>query len=237
MRLSVSQDYSMTTQEQYIERLKEFVETKFGQSITTIEDCDALSAAVDETTSIKLDGRAFMPIFVRDSRNISLHPITLSTLARYLGYNSWSEFCTSSDVVPAADTDIIPVTRRWGVIILTILAIVVVIVATTFLITLERKEVVDTRYQDVVESIEEYWVARTHEECNTVRAYQGDSTYLDIIDAFASEYDTQLSADVVRDIRDALQRDDISLDEESISAYADSIVERCRTMYKVLYQE
>ena len=74
----------MTTQEQYIARLKEFVEAKFGQRITTIEDCDALSEAVGEATNIKLDSRAFMPIFVHDSRAIAPRPVTLSTLARYL---------------------------------------------------------------------------------------------------------------------------------------------------------
>ena len=124
----------MTTQEQYVARLKEFVEAKFGRSITSLEDCDALSEAVGEATNIKLDSRAFLPIFVHNSRAVAPRPVTLSTLARYLGYNSWSEFCTSSNVLPAEDTDVIPVVRRWGVIILTALAIVVVAGAIIFLI-------------------------------------------------------------------------------------------------------
>ena len=55
----------MTIQEQYIARLRELVEAKFGHPITTIEDCDALSEAVGEATNIKLDSRAFVPIFVK----------------------------------------------------------------------------------------------------------------------------------------------------------------------------
>ena len=204
----------MTTQEQYIARLKEFVEAKFGQRITTIEDCDALSEAVGEATNIKLDSRAFMPIFVHDSRAIAPRPVTLSTLARYLGYNSWSEFCTSSDVMPAADADIIPVTRRWGVIILTILALGVVVGAIIFLVS----------------------VLRTDRE-DAIRAYQSDSTYLDTLDAFAAEYESMLATDVVRDLRDALDRDDITVDENVISAYADSISHRCRSMCRALQEE
>jgi hypothetical protein len=227
----------MTTQEQYIARLKEFVEAKFGQRITTIEDCDALSEAVGEATNIKLDSRAFMPIFVHDSRAIAPRPVTLSTLARYLGYNSWSEFCTSSDVMPAADADIIPVTRRWGVIILTILALGVVVGAIIFLVSVLRTDREDTRYQSVVDGVEKYWMARTYEECNAIRAYQSDSTYLDTLDAFAAEYESMLATDVVRDLRDALDRDDITVDENVISAYADSISHRCRSMCRALQEE
>lgn len=227
----------MTTQEQYIARLKEFVEAKFGQRITTIEDCDALSEAVGEATNIKLDSRAFMPIFVHDSHAIAPRPVTLSTLARYLGYNSWSEFCTSSDVMPAADADIIPVTRRWGVIILTILALGVVVGAIIFLVSVLRTDREDTRYHSVVDGVEEYWMARTYEECNAIRAYQSDSTYLDTLDAFAAKYESMLATDVVRDLRDALDRDDITVDENVISAYADSISHRCRSMCRALQEE
>ena len=53
----------MTTQEQYIERLRELVEAKFGRTITTMEDCEELSVAVGETTNIRLDSRAFIPLF------------------------------------------------------------------------------------------------------------------------------------------------------------------------------
>lgn len=229
----------MTTQEQYVARLKEFVEAKFGRSITSLEDCDALSEAVGEATNIKLDSRAFMPIFVHDSRAVAPRPVTLSTLARYLGYNSWSEFCTSSNVLPAEDTDVIPVVRRWGVIILTALAIVVVAGAITFLIRAvdSDKSKVDNRHLEVVERVEQRWVARTMEECNAMRAYKSDSTYVDMLDAFALEYNELLDAEVLRDIRDAVDGEGISISDENIEAHADTIANRCRAMYNVLYKE
>ena len=229
----------MTTQEQYVARLKEFVEAKFGRSITSLEDCDALSEAVGEATNIKLDSRAFMPIFVHDSRAVAPRPVTLSTLARYLGYNSWSEFCTSSNVLPAEDTDVIPVVRRWGVIILTALAIVVVAGAIIFLIRAvdSDRSKVDNRYLEVVERVEQRWVARTMEECNAMRAYKSDSTYVDMLDAFALEYNELLDAEVLRDIRDAVDGEGISISDENIAAHADTIANRCRAMYNVLYKE
>lgn len=229
----------MTTQEQYVARLKEFVEAKFGHSITSLEDCDALSEAVGEATNIKLDSRAFMPIFVHDSRAVAPRPVTLSTLARYLGYNSWSEFCTSSNVLPAEDTDVIPVVRRWGVIILTALAIVVVAGAIIFLIRAvdSDRSKVDNRHLEVVERVEQRWVARTMEECNAMRAYKSDSTYVDMLDAFALEYNELLDAEVLRDIRDAVDGEGISISDENIAAHADTIANRCRAMYNVLYKE
>jgi hypothetical protein len=229
----------MTTQEQYVARLKEFVEAKFGRSITSLEDCDALSEAVGEATNIKLDSRAFMPIFVHDSRAVAPRPVTLSTLARYLGYNSWSEFCTSSNVLPAEDTDVIPVVRRWGVIILTALAIVVVAGAIIFLIRAvdSDRSKVDNRHLEVVERVEQRWVARTMEECNAMRAYKSDSTYVDMLDAFALEYNELLDAEVLRDIRDAVDGEGISISDENIAAHADTIANRCRAMYNVLYKE
>lgn len=229
----------MTTQEQYVARLKEFVEAKFGRSITSLEDCDALSEAVGEATNIKLDSRAFMPIFVHDSRAVAPRPVTLSTLARYLGYNSWSEFCTSSNVLPAEDTDVIPVVRRWGVIILTALAIVVVAGAIIFLIRAvdSDRSKVDNRHLEVVERVEQRWVSRTMEECNAMRAYKSDSTYVDMLDAFALEYNELLDAEVLRDIRDAVEGEGISISDENIAAHADTIANRCRAMYNVLYKE
>lgn len=229
----------MTTQEQYVARLKEFVEAKFGRSITSLEDCDALSEAVGEATNIKLDSRAFLPIFVHNSRAVAPRPVTLSTLARYLGYNSWSEFCTSSNVLPAEDTDVIPVVRRWGVIILTALAIVVVAGAIIFLIRAvdSDKSKVDNRHLEVVERVEQRWVARTMEECNAMRAYKSDSTYVDMLDAFALEYNELLDAEVLRDIRDAVDGEGISISDENIAAHADTIANRCRAMYNVLYKE
>jgi hypothetical protein len=75
------------------------------------------------------------------------------------------------------------------------------------------------------------------EECNAMRAYKSDSTYVYMLDAFALEYNELLDAEVLRDIRDAVDGEGISISDENIAAHADTIANRCRTMYNVLYKE
>lgn len=226
----------MTTQEQYIARLKEYVEAKFGRTISTIEDCEALGEAVGEVTNIRLDSRAYMPIF---TGNAAPRPVTLSTLARYLGYGSWSDFCTSSDVKPAEDKDIIPTTRRWGVIILTIIAIMVVVAAIILLIIGSKTKEANNEemLQPVVESIEQQWMARTQEECNTIRAYIAEENYRETIDCFVTGYEELLKSDIAKELEAAAKSKGITIEQHKITTYSDSISSRCRAMYEVLYLE
>ena len=224
----------MTTQEQYIARLREIVQTKFGRRITTMEDCDALSEAVGEATNIKLDSRAYMPIF---NAGVAPRPVALSTLARYLGYSSWGDFCASSSVVPAEDADVIPVVRRWGVIVLTALAIIVVIGAIIFLLMWGGESNDARRIEPIIADVEERWVARTMEECNALRAYRADSTYVDMLNNFAVGYDTVLQNDVARHIHAAVKEHGIAVNDSEIEMYSDSITSRCKSMYEVLYLE
>jgi hypothetical protein len=229
----------MTIQEQYIARLRELVEAKFGHPITTIEDCDALSEAVGEATNIKLDSRAFVPIFVKTPHPIAPRPVTLSTLARYLGFNSWSEFCSTGSVLPGEDVDKIPVVRRWGVIILTVLALAVVVGAIIFLLAVSGKDAShnEDRIGAVAGSVETRWVARTMEECIALRASRCDSTFVNTLDAFAEEYDEAMQRDIPRDLRAKASEDGVVVEDAVVEAYADSIASRCKSMYEVLYLE
>lgn len=88
----------MTTQQQYIERLKGMVVAEFGRGIATTEDCAALSRAVAEAIDMHLDANDYAKLFIPQS-NIAPRPVTLSALTRYVGYESWSSFCSSSDVL------------------------------------------------------------------------------------------------------------------------------------------
>jgi hypothetical protein len=230
----------MTTQEQYIARLKELVEAKFGHSITNIEECDALSEVVGEATNIKLDSRAYMPIFVKTPNAIAPRPVTLSTLARYLGYNSWSEFCASATILPAADTDKLPVVRRWGVIILTSMAIVIVAGAIIFLIALAGRDTAEksvVALQPIAENVERHWVARTLEECNSLRAYRSDSTYADRLNIFCKDYDAVLNSDIIHDLRTAIEEHGATASDMELAECRDSIAARCQRVYSVLFLE
>lgn len=227
----------MTTQQQYIERLKGMIVLKFGRGIATAEDCVALSEAVAEVTDMQLDANDYAKLFIPQS-NIAPRPVTLSALTRYVGYESWSTFCSSSEVRPAEDSDIIPTPRRWGVFILTIVAIIVVVVTAIALLDGGKDDVVVVENADVVVAmVEERWLARTIEECNALRAYADEQNYSERIDAFMAEYCTTLYDEISSHIISDMQRHSISLTDDEVASYANSIVVQCCTMCETLRME
>lgn len=229
----------MTTQQQYIERLKDMVALEFGRSIATMEDCIALSKAVEEATDIILDANDYAALFIPKS-NIAPRPAILSALTRYVGYDSWSSFCSSSDVLPAEDRDIIPTPRRWGVFVLTLVAIVVVIVTALVLLndgSDESREVAKHNLDTVVESVEERWLARTLEECNALRAYADEADYSERIDSLLEEYSVTLYSEIVSELTSMLQQHNISISEEEIASYSEVILAQCYAMCETLHYE
>ncbi len=227
----------MTTQQQYIERLKDMVAQEFGRSIATAEDCVALSEAIEEVTDMRLDANDYATLFFPKS-NIAPRPVILSALTRYVGYESWSSFCSSSDVLPAEDSDIIPTPRRWGVFILTLAALIVVVVTAVILLNDGTEEVAQTKSPDVVvESVEERWLARTLEECNALRAYSEDEDYTERIDTFMAEYCTTLYDEIASELISMLGEHNISLPEDKVASYAETIMAQCYTMCETLHVE
>lgn len=231
----------MTTQEQYMARLSVMVPQKFGRTISTIEDCEALGDAVAEATNIKLDARAYAPLFVEAQRGVAPRPVTLSTLARYLGYSSWGDFCNTTIPVPNDKTDLVDTPRRWGVIILTIVAIVVVVAAAALLVVMGGGESSTTEdsgeVRAVVTEVSERWMARTIERCNALRAYEGEEEYAERIDSFVTEYDAALKQDIEADIRAMSSQRGLSLRDAEVAHYGDSIAMRCRAMCGALRSE
>ena len=227
----------MTTQQQYIERLKDMVTQKFGRSIDTMEVCALLGEAVREATDMQLDANDYARLFIPKA-NIAPRPVTLSALTRYVGYDSWSTFCTSSDVLPAEDRDIIPTPRRWGVFILTFMAIVIVFVTAVVLLNGGKEKVVALEYTDIVVArVEERWLARTLEECNALRAYADEENYTERIDTFMNEYCTTLYDEISSELIAMFERYNITLAGESVASYAETIMVECYTMCETLYVE
>lgn len=227
----------MTTQQQYIERLKEMVEQKLGRGIASIDDCSMLGDAVREATNKNFDANDYAALFFPKS-NVAPRPAILSALTRYVGYENWSSFCSSADVLPAEDRDIIPTPRRWGVFILTLAAIIVVVVTAIILLhSGSETETAQREVDAVVEEVEERWLARTHEKCNALRAYSEEKNYSSRIDAFVAEYGATLCEDITSELRTMLQDQNITLSEERISAYAEAIKSQCFTMCETLHQE
>ena len=229
----------MTTQQQYIERLKDMVAQEFGRSFATAEDCVALSKAVEEATDMRLEAKDYASLFFPKT-NMAPRPIILSALTRYVGYESWSSFCSSSDVLPAEDSDVIPTPRRWGVFILTVAAILVVVITAVVLLNDSNEKVETYSTQEVsvvVESVEERWLARTLEECNALRAYIDDADYSERIDNILMEYSTTLYEEIVSELNMKFQEHNITLSQEEILPYAEDIMIQCYTMCETLHFE
>lgn len=237
----------MTTQEQYIERLKEMVATKFGQPITDVEGCRALMEAINEAVERpKISAAALELLYLPRMGKDAPRPATLSALAKYMGYGSWSDFCTADDITPADDSDIIVRPRRWGVIILTGIAIAVVIITATILLRGDNNtegksiskpavEQIDSRFMSVAEE----WFAGTTEHCLTVREYEQLDTesYAAHVEKVNAEYIALMDEGIRRDLIRYAAAHNITVDDATLSRTAELISEQCRNICACLENE
>jgi hypothetical protein len=223
----------MTTQEQYIERLKELVIAEFGRAILTTDDCIALSNAVLESVGISIEIDALEQLFIAEGYNAP-RPLMLSSLARYVGYTGWSDFCTAGDITPSEDKDALPIVRRWGVISLTAIAVIIVIISIVALVSSGNSndgngKMVDSRFRNV----EQVWLSRTSERCNTLRAYYNEreaSRYNQRVDKFIDRYEIVLEKHVKNDLKDYAIQNKITVDNDTIDQAAEIIIENCLNM-------
>ena len=235
----------MTTQEQYIERLKEMTATKFGRSVVTTEDYGALSDAIFEEVGIRLDIPSIKHLYTHTSYAISPRPTTLSALAKYVGYASWSDFCTARDIQPAEDQEKIPVVRRWRVIIgFAVAAIALIVMLIVMLLPREEEmteaqtmyRAVDDRFNAVLST----WAAITTEHCNDLRQYydeQNMSNYhahiIECNNAFATDLEARIGEDITR----YAVEHNITVDNATIDNAAKAIATICNSMCDNLLYE
>ena len=222
----------MTTQEQYIERLKELVIAEFGRPILTTDDCIALSNAVLESVGISIEHESLEQLFIAEGY-AAPRPLMLSSLARFLGYTGWSDFCTAGDITPSEDKDALPIVRRWGVIGLTAIAVIIVVISIVALVSSGNSggddESVDSRFRNV----EQLWLSRTEERCNTLRTYYNEREahrYNQRVDKFIDRYEILLEKKVKNDIKDYAIQNKITVDNDTIDKTAEIIIESCLEM-------
>lgn len=224
----------MTLQEQYIERLRGMVVIKYGRDIATVEECCALAEAVAEATDMRLSANDYASLFI-PQRGVAPRPVTLSALAQYVGYDSWSSFCSSSDVTPAEDSDILPTPRYWGVAILTALAVIVVIITAMLLLgNGDKEDEQNVSAETIISSVEDRWLARTVEECNAVRAYFDEDGYAERVDSFIEDYCTTLYDDISAALIYDAEQFGIELSDEDVALHAEHIVTSCSAMCQSL---
>ena len=222
----------MTTQEQYIERLKELVIAEFGRPILTTDDCIALSNAVLESVGISIEHESLEQLFIAEGY-AAPRPLMLSSLARFVGYTGWSDFCTAGDITPSEDKDALPIVRRWGVIGLTAIAVIIVVISIVALVSSGNSggddESVDSRFRNV----EQLWLSRTEERCNTLRTYYNEREahrYNQRVDKFIDRYEIVLEKHVKNDLKDYAIQNKITVDNDTIDQTAEIIIENCLNM-------
>ena len=219
--------------------------TKFGRSVATTEDYGALSDAIFEEIGIRLDIPSIKHLYTHTSYAISPRPTTLSALAKFVGYASWSDFCTARDIQPAEDTEKIPVVRRWRVIIGFVIAAIALIVMLIVLLLPREEEMteaeamyraVDDRFNAVLST----WAAITTEHCNDVRQYydeQNMSNYhahiIECNNAFATDLEARIGEDITR----YAVEHNITVDNATIDSTAKAIATICNSMCDNLLYE
>ena len=235
----------MTVQQQYIELLKKMVIAKLGQDVTTSEGCRVLGDAIAKECGVEVSTASLERIFVESRQMGTPQPATLSTLSKYLGYSSWSEFYTTHDITTNKDTYIIPTRRRWGVVVLTIIALVIVGIVAFVMMRGnilfgddENKAPKSEQYstEQCIEDVKEEWIAKTTEQCNALRAYldeDSDTAQQRIADEKELFLST-LEESIRQDILLYAEQHHISLSEDSVAEHSATIATICRQMCQTL---
>lgn len=89
----------MTSKNQkYIDCLKNEVCLKFGRTLESTTDFDALSGSIQKNISESISPSTLKRVFGYVKYGMTPSATTLSILARYVGYSGWSDFCKNYDL-------------------------------------------------------------------------------------------------------------------------------------------
>lgn len=223
----------MTTQEQYIEKIKHLVVKRFGANISSADDCVALSDAVEKEVGVRIDMPTLQMLFSRNSRVVTPRPMVLSALAKYVGYSGWSDFCATCNINGNDDDATIPVRRRWGMIVAICVAVVAVVVGVVLFLgrdtsTTEQSDE-PTAYDYMVEAVADDWLVRTKEHYLDLRIYDGDNSlaFDTHVAAFYEEFTQDLTTFIANDIRAKALEEGIDIEGEDVEASAEDVANRC----------
>lgn len=223
----------MTTQEQYIAKIKQLVIKRFGSNISSADDCVALSDAVEKEVGIRIDMPTLQMLFSRNSRVVTPRPMVLSALAKYVGYTGWSDFCATCNINGDDDNTKIPVYRRWGVIAAVCVAVVVVVAGVLLFVGRggdePKKSDAPTAYDHLVENVADDWLVRTKEHYLELRIYDGvnNLAFDKHVAEFYEEFTAGLTTFIANDIRTKAAEKGLDISGEDVNASAKSVANRC----------
>lgn len=96
----------MSKNEQGQDLLKKAVLDKFGHTLDSVSDYDALSLSISEVTGESVSPTTLKRLFGYIKPSTEPRPSTLSILARYVGYSGWSDFCVAQKLGCRQNSDI-----------------------------------------------------------------------------------------------------------------------------------
>lgn len=223
----------MTTQEQYVAKIKQLVIQKYGRNISSADDCASLSDAIEKSVGVRIDMPTLQLLFSRNKSVMMPRLMVLSTLAKYVGYEDWSDFCAAHTVSSSDDSAKIPVRRRWGVIVATVIGIAVILLGALFVLNgdeeVKSEDKTTAAYNLVVSDVTAKYVMMADIECLALRAHDGTNriAFEEQTQETISRYRSEVSVAIADDIRAAAAEANIEVDDASVDASAAKITDRC----------
>lgn len=234
-----------TTQEQYINKLKQLVAKRFGRSISSADDCAALAEAVEEAVGVRIDMPTLQMLFSRNSRTVTTRHAVLSALSKYVGYaEGWSEFCFACN--PENDGEHKHgVKFRWSIIVGVACLVVAVVVGVMLLVDSgdKQSETITikgpTPFDLMVEDIKVDWNDIIDEHFMEARIYQGnDIAYADKVASLKEEYGSETMLERIRkDIEDNAKERGIIYTSNQMEASIEAISDHCISIIGILAGE
>ena len=234
-----------TTQEQYIIKLKQLVVKRYGNNISSADDCAALSDAVEQAIGVRIDMPTLQMLFSRNSRMVTPRHAVLSALAKYVGYaEGWSEFCFACTPELESDGRKIPIKRRWNAIIG--VSCIVIALAISVLLFIgggsksdTAKVAAPTPYDLVVDDVKYRWSVTTEERCVVVRGYDAENkqAFEGSVATLLEEYHSQNTIEnIASDIEAQAAAQGVTYDPELVENSARDIVEHCTLIINALLE-
>lgn len=186
-----------TSHSEHIEQLKSLVLHRFNRTLDSPTDYDSLWLEIYDKTGEQISPSTLKRLYGYNRQSTTPRPSTLSTLARYAGYNGWSDFVsqtTESHTTKASPTN--KRARLWSIIGVTIIATAAIVMMWVAKPD-DNQTAVDSPKESVRRSnnpsdeICRRWVELTISKCDSVRKLRGNQTvqeYYQVVEEFYFPY-------------------------------------------------
>ncbi|MBQ8493028.1 MAG: hypothetical protein IJ464_01960 [Alistipes sp.] len=204
-----------------IEQLKSEVLARFGRTLDSPTDYDALSLSITESAGEHISVSTLKRLYGYDKRTTTPRPSTLSALARYAGYAGWSDFVerkSETSIEECNETSNSNKRRQHHAII----AAIVIIIAIGIVVSILPKhtEVSPTPTIDPIEQIRDKWTTLTAAKCDSIRSLRSSCSsdeYIKLVEGFYYPYTFETLRNGLRNDLDLLNIDN-AIEQSSIEA-------------------